>query len=314
MKKRFLMGFAVVAAASMLCGFDSTETLDSLSEKMAAAEVDMKSVSMNMNCHMDVGLPTNYPNIIPLIVDYPMQIDCTLDPVAIKVDGSVTVEIGSGEDAEQATRPLEQYMVMDEGGIMTIYEIDESGSWTAQSTDIGIDLKEFTEAASGQSMSYSDMAEWGLNFELAPEAADVDGAECYLISCALDFDTLNTLLAKVSEMTGEDLTANPSVSSYLKLFEGHMMNVEYYVDASTYLPSKLHMDTNGDTVSEISPDAIVLNAFSLDATISYDTVDEIVIPDEALAASVSEIDLSALDAAAAGMDAETTDTDAAMAE
>ena len=39
MKKQFLMGLAVVAAASMLCGFDSAETLDSLSEKMAAAEI-----------------------------------------------------------------------------------------------------------------------------------------------------------------------------------------------------------------------------------------------------------------------------------
>ncbi len=312
MKKQFLTGLAVVAAASMLCGFDSAETLDSLSEKMAAAEVDLQSMSMNMDISFDAALNmsdgTN-TNEMPISATGSMQVDYTLDPIAMKMDGSYNVAaLSDGQDVT-----IESYMTTGEDGTMTMYVKDPtSGSWAAQSDPSGINMKDLMDSATGQSMSFGEMAEWGLNFELAPEAADVDGAECYLLSCTIDSAALNTILQKASETTGQDLTADEDVSMVLSLFDGIVMNIEYYVDASTYLPAKMHMDLNGSDLSTISSLVsqmmagataegaasttieLVLNDCSIDATIAYNSVDEIVIPDEVLAAPNADVDVSSV--------------------
>lgn len=312
MKKQFLMGLAVAAAASMLCGFDSAETLDSLSEKMAAAEVDLKSMSMNMDLSLDAALNmsdgTNTTNM-PITAAGSVLVDYTLDPIAMKMDGSFDVAALS----EGQTVPIESYMAMGEDGTMTMYVKDPtSGAWAAQSDSSGINMKELMDSASGQSVSFSEMAEWGLNFELAPEAADVNGTECYLISGKIDSATLGTIMQKTSEMTGEDLTADENVSLALSLLDGIVLNIEYYVDASTYLPAKMHMDLNGSDLGGISSlvsqmvagasteDAasttveLVLNDCSVDVTIAYNGVDEIVIPDEVLAAPNADVDVSSI--------------------
>ncbi len=312
MKKQFLMGLAVVAAASMLCGFDSAETLDSLSEKMAAAEVDLQSMSMNMDINLDAALNmsdgTNTTSM-PITASGPMQIDYTLDPIAMKMNGSYEIAALS----EGQTTPIESYMTTGEDGTMTMYIKDPmSGSWTAQSDPSGINMKDLVDSATGQSISFGEMAEWGLNFELAPEAADVNGTECYLLSCTIDSNTLNTIMQKVSETTGQDLTADENVSLVLNMLSGIVMNIEYYVDASTYLPAKMHMDLNGSDLGMISSLVsqmvagataegaasttveLVLNDCSVDATISYNSVDQIVIPDEVLAAPNADVDVSAI--------------------
>ncbi len=306
MKKQFLMGLAVVAAASMLCGFDSAETLDSLAEKMAAAEVDMKSMSMGMDVNLDAALNisdgTNTTNM-PITASGSMQMDYTLDPIAMKMTGSMDVAALS----EGQTTPIESYMVTGDDGTMTMYMKDPTtGSWQAQSSNTGVNMKELMDTASGQSVSLSDMAEWGLNFELAPEAADVDGVECYQINCTIDSAAFNTILQKSSETTGQDLTADENVSMVLSMLNGIVMNIEYYVDASSYLPTKVHVDFNGSDLSAFNSliaqsmgsamgdsaatttAEIVLNDCTLDMTMGYNTVDEIVIPDEVLAAPAAD--------------------------
>lgn len=306
MKKKVLMGLAVLAAASMLCGFDSAETLDSLSEKMAAAEVDMNSMSMGMDINLDAALNvsdgTNTTNM-PITASGSLQMDYTLDPIAMKMDGSIDVAALS----EGQTTPIESYMVTGDDGTMTMYMKDPvSGSWQAQSDDTGVNMKELMDAAAGQSVSFSDMAEWGVSFELAPEAADVDGVECYQLNCTIDSAAFNTILQKSSEITGQDLTADENVSMVLGMLNGIVMNLEYYVDASSYLPVKAHVDFNGSDLSAFNTfiaqlmggamgdsaasttAEIVLNDCAFDMTMAYNTVDEIVIPDEVLAAPAAD--------------------------
>ena len=306
MKKQFLMGLAVLAAASMLCGFDSAETLDSLAEKMAAAELDMKSMSMGMDINLDAALDvsdgTNTTNM-PVTASGSMQMDYTLDPIAMKMTGSMDVAALS----EGQTTPIESYMVTDDDGTLTMYMKDPtSGSWQAQSADTGVNMKELMDAAAGQSVSFSEMAEWGVNFELAPEAADVDGVECYQLNCTIDSAAFNTILQKSSEITGQDLTADENVSMVLGMLDGIVMNIEYYVDASTYLPVKVHLDLNdsdlsglntfiaqamgsamGDSAATTTAE-ISVNECAFDMTMAYNTVDEIVIPDEVLAAPAAD--------------------------
>ena len=48
MKKKLLVGLFTLTAASMLCGFDSAETVDGVLTKMQEATANAESMSMNM--------------------------------------------------------------------------------------------------------------------------------------------------------------------------------------------------------------------------------------------------------------------------
>ena len=56
MKKQFLTGLAVAAAVSMLCGFDSAETADSLGQKMNEAGSTATSVTASVDFNLDAAL------------------------------------------------------------------------------------------------------------------------------------------------------------------------------------------------------------------------------------------------------------------
>ena len=143
----------------------------------------------------------------------------------------------------------------------------------------------------------------GLELTLAPEAADVDGTECYLLSTQVDSSSIGSLLEKSAEITGEDLTANQDVAMALSMLDGLNLNIEYYIDTATYLPVKIHMDLNGSdfstieallssavgmAASEEAPESSVgltVNDASLDIMMSYDTVSEITVPEDAVASA-----------------------------
>ena len=61
-------------------------------------------------------------------------------------------------------------------------------------TDTILYITELIADSQNAAISYSDMQEMGLVFELAPEAADVNGTECYLLSTTITADTLQTML------------------------------------------------------------------------------------------------------------------------
>lgn len=56
MKKKLLLGLTVLGAASMLCGFDSAETADSLYQKMLDATTDASGASMSMGMNLDAAI------------------------------------------------------------------------------------------------------------------------------------------------------------------------------------------------------------------------------------------------------------------
>ena len=53
---------------------------------------------------------------------------------------------------------------------------DDEGSW-AYNKDSNIDMTSLMDLS--KSLTAADMADWGLTFTLAPEAATVNGTECY---------------------------------------------------------------------------------------------------------------------------------------
>lgn len=306
MKKKLLLGLATLGAASMLCGFDSAETVDTLYEKMNAASASAESMSAAMTLNLDAAVNVSdgtTDSSIAVAANGDFNVDYLMNPFAMKMDGAMKVS-SLGQDQDMT---MKAYYVTDENGEMKMYIYAEdsatgTGEWQVETVE-GVNINELLEASKNNAMGISDMAEWGITFELAPEAADVDGVECYLLSTTLDSATVSTMLSKSSELIGEDLTADPNVSMALSMLDGLKINLQYYVDAATYLPVKMHMDMNDSDLSTInqliaasmtSSDSestttteLILNDLSLDMAASFDAVDLITVPEEALAAEAA---------------------------
>ena len=136
--------------------------------------------------------------------------------------------------------------------IAYVYSKDSAtgeGQWE-HTTDSSIDYSQLINLSN--SFNVSDYADWGLTFELAPEAAEVDGKECYLLTAVIDKDALNTLINKSSELTGEDLSSDTDVATALAYLDGISLKLQYYIDTTTYLPVSMHMDLNDSDLTNLN--------------------------------------------------------------
>ena len=190
MKKKIVMSLAALAAVSMLCGFDSAETADSLYAKMSEASAEADNVAADMTFAIDGAVNIDdgsTSSSIGFKVDSTMAMDCFLDPPSTKIDATI-----DGSLMGQSFSMKEQaYTVTGDDGVMTnyVYVEDPStgeGQWQAQTME-GLDLAALSEKTTN--VTAADLAEWGLTLELAPEPADVDGAECYQLSTVIDSTT-----------------------------------------------------------------------------------------------------------------------------
>lgn len=299
MKKNLILGLVTLGAASMLCGFDSAETAESVLNKMQEASMDAGNATVDMV--MDVKVDVNVgdgetTSTLAIALNGDFSVASTLEPLAISMDGNMSFSaLGSGQDIA-----MKMYGVTREDGVFETYVYTEDSTsgesgWVYDSED-DIDMDALME--SSKAMEASALADWGLTFDLAPEAVVVDGAECYELSTVVDSTTISTILDKTSEMAGEDLSSDDDIATALALLDGLKMNLSYYVDAATYLPVSMHIDFNGTDLSTanalvqsmMDSDSstagtsieIVLNNVSIDAATSYGTVSEITVPQEAL--------------------------------
>ncbi|MCD8023637.1 MAG: hypothetical protein LUF30_11920 [Lachnospiraceae bacterium] len=315
MKKEIISGLLILGAASMLCGFDSTETAESIMHQMAENTRNEESMTSDLTLNCDLSLVVSDDSVSTSIdflagIDFVTQV--TLDPLAAMVDGTVTLSTFGMDE----TIVLQLYAVSDDDTLNTYIYMEDSasdeegeGSWEYTSADLGdSDLQSLIDTTS--TMHYSDLTEWGISFALASEAADFDGTECYLLTSTIDSSTFSTLLEKAEGLTiedGESLTSateDADIDAALELLDGLVITIEYYVDTTTYLPVAFHMDFNDSDLTVLneyvasylaeylssddeSTIEIVLNDLSLDMTMSYDDVEVITVPEEALEAVAS---------------------------
>lgn len=307
MKKKLLLGLATLGAASMLCGFDSAETVDTLYEKMADASASMESMSAVMTMNLDAAVNISdgtTSSSLAVAASGDFNVDYLLNPFSMGMDGSLALSsLGQNQNMS-----MKAYYVTDESGAMKMYLYTEDSTtgtseWNVETID-DFNVNELLELSAGN-QDLSQLAEWGLSFTLAPEAADVDGTECYVLSTTMDSSTISTILSKTEELTGEDITSDSDVALALSFLDGLKINVDYYVDAATYLPVKIHMDMNDSDLSTLNQllaaslssgdeestttTELVLNDVSLDMTTSYNNVDAISVPEEALAAEAGTV-------------------------
>lgn len=303
MKKNVMFTLAALGAASMLCGFDSAETADSISLKMqeASQAVIDQGMSMKMDMNLDGALNISddtTTSTIAMAIKGGFDIDYTMDPFAMKMVGNMDVSaLGEGQSVTMQT-----YAVTGENGELETYTYSEDAttgeSGWAYAADDSFDMNQILELS--KSMDPQMISEYGLTFELAPEAADVDGTECYLLTTTIDKDTFATMINKTAELTGEAVPTE-ELNMVLAYFDGLKINVSYYVDVATYLPVSMHMDMNGSDLSTLNSllatsmgeaaegtsMELVMNDCSIDASVAYGNVEPITVPQEALDAVAS---------------------------
>lgn len=310
MKKKLLAGVIALGAISMLCGFDSAETVESISDKMneAIAACDGFSTTLAINVDGEVALDDgSSTSSIGLVASADFEADYILNPpMSAKVSGTVSYSVlGTGDEME-----LDTYIVPDEAGNMMTYShvVDKTSGddeWTA--TSMGMDVASLGELAT-KNVNFTELEPYGISFAVAPDAYDVDGTECYLLSTTMDVNTINSVMNVASEMLGQDLAGSEDVATVLALVDGLKLDLEYYIDVETYLPVYIHMDMNdsdltainalinsllGSAGSDEAPAttaSLVINDLSFDMVPSYGAAPEIVLPEEALNAEVISLD------------------------
>jgi FlaG/FlaF family flagellin (archaellin) len=303
MKKRVLFCLATLGAASMLFGFDSAETADSLMEKMQEVSTEAEGATMDMDFNVNVGVNIGdgtTTSTLNMAVTGGFDIAMNLDPVAMSMDGSMKISaMGQNEEVS-----LKLYGVTNGDQFDTYtYTYDsstEEGGWEHEATTFEGGLASLMEKSAAL-----DLSDYGIEFELAPEAEDVDGTECYLLTTVIDSDTFGTILSKTSELTGQDIGSDEDVQAVLDMMDGIKIRMDYYVDAATYYPVKFHMDMNDSDMTALNQYAamalgaledgttvtIDLNDISFDAVLAYGDANDITVPEEALESAV-EVDSS----------------------
>ena len=289
MKKKLVLGLAVLGTASMLCGFDNAQTANDVLQKAQEASKDVAGMTATMTMNFDgaVNISDGTSNL---------DMAANMDPFAMKMEGDVNISVlGQGQKVT-----LKSYSVTNDDGALDTYTYSEDSTtgeagWT-HTTDSSINYKDLMNLSN--SFNVSDYADWGLSFELAPEAAEVDGKECYLLTAVIDKDALTTLVNKASEISGEDLSTDEDVATALAYLDGLSLKLQYYVDTTTYLPVNMHMDLNDSDLTTLnavfagalaaddnSTAEIVLNDASIDVSCVYGDATDITVPDEAIQAA-----------------------------
>ncbi|MCD8335978.1 MAG: hypothetical protein LUD18_01640 [Lachnospiraceae bacterium] len=307
MKNKWVIGLLALGSVSMLCGFDSAQTTESVLAQMKenSASVESISSSFDLNCDIAINVSDETTtSSIGIFVGADYDIQAALDPFAAALTGTMTIStFGEGE-----TIDMQMYMISGDDTVDTYVYTEDSasdeegeGTWEYSSVSAeDYDLQSLIDLS--ESLTYSQITEWGVTFTLASEAADYDGTECYLLTAVMDSSTVSTVLEKAEELAAEsgedlsDLTGDTDLDSVLELLEGLKVKIEYYVDTATYLPVAMHIDLNDSDLTSLndyladylasegdsSTIEVILNDLSLDYTMSYDDAEEITVPQEAL--------------------------------
>ena len=301
MKKKLVLGLAVLGTASMLCGFDNTQTANDVLQKTQDATKNVAGATMTMKMNLDGALNVSDGSTTSTLqskLTGNFDLAANMDPYGMKMEGNVEMSFFG----QNQTVDLEMYGLTNEDGAFDsyIYTKDSAtgeGQWQ-HTTDSSIDYSQLINLSN--SFNVSDYADWGLTFELAPEAAEVDGKECYLLTAVIDKDALNTLINKSSELTGEDLSSDTDVATALAYLDGISLKLQYYIDTTTYLPVSMHMDLNDSDLTNLnallagalasssddtSTAELVLNDLSFDISCTYGDAVDITVPDEAIQAA-----------------------------
>lgn len=298
MKKRLSAVLIAIGAVSMLCGFDSAETAENIMQKQQEATASASSTDASISLNADIAVDfAGAP--LKAAANGTIDIEILTQEPALKLEGSV--DVLSPLLAQENTYDFKLYMTTREHGTPDIYlyygdSVSGDSVWDHEVGE-GINMNDLFSLTSA--VDLDSLSSLGIDFTLSQEAVDVDGTECYELSTVVDSSTFSKVLEKASSLYGQDLSENETVSMAMELLDGLYINISYYIDTASYLPVSMHVDMNDSDLSVLEALAssyvtsmmgseeelsvsITINDLSVDVATEYNTITEIVIPDEAL--------------------------------
>ena len=327
-----LLALAAVSVSSimLLSGFDSSMTVEDIMSKAQEANASLKQFSAHALANGDIQLDatvSGQTQSMPMTGNMDMDMQYTLDPIEYSATATMSGDASAMGMAGEAA--MEMYMVNTDDGGLTMYVkvsgLGEGEEW--QAVKVPEESAQMMNDLMAKSMAgdYSAIEEsLGIDIKalqdeymskavLAPEAVNVNGKDCYEITMTLTGEDISSLLTTLSEAKPEIM--DPSAVQMIQMFTGSLQfNIVEDIDVETFRPVYVSCDLAGSDFSMISqligsmmfsstssgdetetPEInLTVNDLSMKIDYDYESPVSIEVPEEALAAEVSEVDPEAL--------------------
>lgn len=264
-KRLAAVGMAAVMTAGLVTGCGTKATPENLLRDMSknAEEVESFLCNIDMQAEMTDGTSA-------LGISVNMDMENTLEPEASHAKGRMDINM----DGTSVGSDVEIYQIT-EGEETTSYTLME-GEWSKSvTTEDGSSVDNMLEI--DESMASS--------FQLEEDLVDVNGQECFELQGSISGDLFNDAFAGMEDELFSSLGG-------VDFDEAAMAETEIPCTIDIYresiLPAKVHIDM-ADVASVLmggSAEGLTVSQYYMDLTfMEYDSAEEIVVPDEALAAA-----------------------------
>ena len=265
MKKRITrlaaMGMAAVMTAALLsgCSGRTKATPENLLRDMTSKAEKVESAVMNVKFNVNLGSSAG-----ALAMGMDLDMESTTDPEASHGKGEVSLDVGGSAMSTE----MEMYSVQEADEYVTYTLMD--GEWTKEVADQAEELGN-VQGMTGNIRGYAD------KFELGEDLSEVNGKDCFELTGELDGDIF-------SEMIQSDMME--SFAGY-GLDEETVSNMVFPCTIDIYkdsiLPARIYFDLTDTFESMIGDSGFTASDCYIEMTfLEYDSVDEIVLPVEAL--------------------------------
>lgn len=254
-KRLAAAGMAAVMAAGLMAGCGKKATPESLFKDVEKNSEKIESAKCNIAMKMEMSDGTD-----SMAVSMDMDMGVTTDPAAVYGKGEVDMSaLGMDQKAE-----IEMYQVEEDGEQVTYTLTD--GEW---SRNVGSDDM------------FEDVEDQAKLFELSKDMVEVNGKDCFELTGDMGGDTLSGMMGEemISDLAGLDLDeeeiSDIKVPCTMYIYRENILPARVTVDMSDVLGTLAGAEEAGVDISE----------FSIEITyLEFDCVDEIKVPEEALAA------------------------------
>ncbi|MCD8321731.1 MAG: hypothetical protein LUC89_02450 [Oscillospiraceae bacterium] len=242
-------------------------TADSLLAAMQENMENASSMTMDMSFTMDMTIDGER---VVTAMDYAYQV--TSDPEAAYVSAIVTYEADFEEESMATT--TETYVVLEDGVYVTYSGVD--GDWYKMEIELDADLME----------SYT-MLDMTTGCTLAGETQKVNDTECFVLTCQIQGDDLQTLMDEMglSNLTGDMDYSALTVEETIWLDQETLLPVQATIDFGDSLTAMMEasIGLTGEDGVEFSMEPCVITA----SYTGFNNVDEITVPEEVVESAVS---------------------------
>ena len=280
MRKRILATIAAGSAAVlMLSGFDSTMTVEQLTDNAMNAMAQVTSMSATMHGQATAGVHVTQSAENGATMDIPMNgtidvnMNLNMDPLQAEISFSYAADaMGQGSNGS-----FQLYMVENEDGTGAAYmgQTNSAGQmeWNAETADAGTfaqvkesmkavmsgDLSALSSMSGGSSidpaalntMMEKSKEQFISHAQLTPQSVTVDGKECYEVTSDLSGDDISQMLNDLMSAAGQAVDTS-SLQMMQPFLGGLVMHMESRYDVETFLPVDIVYDMGGSDFSAFS--------------------------------------------------------------